>query len=68
MKIPLLVGVGGRTRCGVTICFSALAAFAAAGFSVVAVVAGGVLAYAADEACPCELVNLEGVDVEDVGE
>ena len=48
--------------------FPALAAFAAAGFSVVAVVAGGVLAYAADEACPCELVDLEEVDVEDVGE
>ena len=42
--------------------------FAAAGLSVVAVVAGGVLAYAADEPCPRELVDLKEVDVEDVGE
>ena len=35
---------------------------------MVAVVAGGVLAYAADEPCPCELIDFEEVDVEDVGE
>ena len=35
---------------------------------MVEVVAGGVFAYAADETCPCELVNYEQVDVEDVVE